>query len=72
MALIIMYDIPKTKNTLLVRVWRELQKLNATKVMDSVWQLEDNEINLEILKNLRNLINQGGGNAKIMKVFEFD
>ncbi|MEM5799655.1 MAG: hypothetical protein QXZ43_03235 [Candidatus Aenigmatarchaeota archaeon] len=72
MPLVIMYDIPKNKNTLLVRIWRELQKLNASKVVDSVWQLEDNEINLEILKNLRNLINQGGGDAKIMRVFEFD
>jgi len=72
MQLIIVYDIPKSRNTLLVRIWRELRKIGAEKISGSVWSLEDNEINLEILKGIKNLVSQGGGNAKIMRVVEIE
>lgn len=68
----LIYDVPKTKNALMVRIWREFRKMNAEKIMDSVWSLEDNEINLEILKRIKDLINQSGGAAKLLKVVEIE
>ncbi len=68
----LIYDVPKTKNALMVRIWREFRKMDAEKIMDSVWTMEDNEINLEILKRIKDLINQNGGTAKLLRVVEIE
>jgi hypothetical protein len=70
--LLLAYDIPKTKSALLVRVWRELKRVGAKKISSSLWSLEDNEINLGILKNIKDMINRHGGDAKLLRVVEIE
>jgi len=72
MTLLIAYDIPKTKPHLSVKVWRELNRIEAKKISSSLWILEDNQNNLEKFKKIKELINQNGGEAKVMKVVEVE
>jgi len=64
--LMLVYDIPKGKNSLLVRTWRQLNKLKAEKYMDSIWFLSDNETNRLQLKRIKNIIIEGGGKAELI------
>jgi len=70
--LLLAYDIPRAKSALLVRVWRELRRLKAKKISSSLWSLEENEVNLGHLKNIKDMINRCGGDAKIMRVVEVE
>jgi hypothetical protein len=72
MAILIAYDIPKTKHHLSVKVWRELNRINAKKISSSLWILEDNQNNLDAFKKIKEIINQNGGNARVMKVLEIE
>ncbi|MFH8080670.1 MAG: hypothetical protein QXO84_02205 [Candidatus Aenigmatarchaeota archaeon] len=71
MTVLLIYDIPTTKKNLLVRVWRELKKIGAQKLVNSVWSVE-NEIQTEIITEIKNMILKAGGNAKIVRVVSID
>ncbi|MBU5689686.1 MAG: hypothetical protein QXM68_00800 [Candidatus Aenigmatarchaeota archaeon] len=70
--ILLVYDIPKTRNSLLVRIWRRLKKMNASKIMDSTWSIEDNDINFIVVKEIMNEIINAGGRAIIIRgeIFE--
>lgn len=66
-SILLIYDIPKSKNSLMVRVWRKLKKYNAIKIMDSTWSVEDNEINFVLMKEIMSEIKNFGGSAAIIR-----
>ncbi|MCS7134826.1 MAG: hypothetical protein N3E38_00325 [Candidatus Aenigmarchaeota archaeon] len=67
MTFLLIYDIPRNKNALLVRVWRKLKKMDAKKITNSVWSVEDDE-KITAFHEIKEAINKAGGEAKIMKV----
>ncbi|MCX8178536.1 MAG: hypothetical protein N3D75_01750 [Candidatus Aenigmarchaeota archaeon] len=66
-SILLIYDIPKAKNSLMVRVWRKLKRYNAIKIMDSTWSIEDNEINFMMVKEIMEDIKNSGGSAAIIR-----
>lgn len=67
MTFLLIYDIPRNKSALLVRVWRRLKKMDAKKITNSVWSVEDDE-KIAAFHEIKEAINKAGGEAKIMKV----
>lgn len=64
--LALVFDIPKEKNALRVRTWRELQRINAKLKFRSLWSLTNNKRNLSDFKYIRNDIRKNGGRAEIL------
>jgi len=60
---IIIYDIPREKKSLLVKINRMLHNINAEKIQHSVWQSDD----MDQLKIIANIIRQEGGEARILE-----
>jgi len=60
---IFIFDIPKKENTVKVRVWRDLIKINAKKIQHSVWKSDD----LKNLIEIANFIKKSGGHAMILE-----
>jgi hypothetical protein len=57
------FDIPKESNTLRVRIFRNLIKLNAKLIHHSLWKSE----NLKELMSIANEIKRNGGTARILE-----
>ncbi|MCM8782001.1 MAG: hypothetical protein NC828_03000 [Candidatus Omnitrophica bacterium] len=60
---IIIYDIPRDRKALLVKINRALHAINAEKIQHSVWQSSD----IDQLKIIAGLIKQEGGVARILE-----
>jgi len=60
---IFIFDIPKKENTIKVKVWRDLKKMNAKKVQHSVWKSDD----LKGFIDIANFIKKSGGHAIILE-----
>jgi hypothetical protein len=65
-VLALIFDIPKEKNTLRVKTWRELQRLEAELKFRSLWVLPNTKRNLSDFKYLRNEIEKSGGKAEVL------
>ena len=63
MKYLIIYDIPREKKSLLVKVNRALRCTRAEKIQHSVWESE----NLSVLKRIANEIKREGGTANILE-----
>jgi hypothetical protein len=61
---IIIYDIPREKKSLLVKINRILHAINAEKIQHSIWQSSD----IDQLKIIANLIREEGGEARVLEV----
>ncbi|MCD6403474.1 MAG: hypothetical protein J7K98_04070, partial [Candidatus Aenigmarchaeota archaeon] len=60
---VLSFDLPRNMNTLRVRVFRKLKRINATKVHDSLWSAND----LQGLIEIALLIKRFGGSARILE-----
>ncbi|MDI6806313.1 MAG: hypothetical protein QMD14_00665 [Candidatus Aenigmarchaeota archaeon] len=63
MSYIILFDIPRNMGYLQVKINRLLHSINAQLIQHSVWESED----LNVLKQVSNLIKEGGGKAIILE-----
>ena len=63
MKYIIIYDMPREKKSLLVKINRALKSIKAEKIQHSVWESE----NLSKLKDIANIIKEEGGKALILQ-----
>lgn len=57
------FDIPKESNTLRVRIFRDLTKLDAKLIHHSLWKSQ----NLKELMSIANEIKKNGGTARILE-----
>ena len=62
----LVFDIPKEKNALRVRTWRELQRIEAELKFRSLWLLPNDKRNLSDLKVIRNDIRKNGGKSEVL------
>lgn len=60
------FDIPVSKASFRVKVWRELKKMRADQKMRSYWSLPYTEGNLLDFKRLGKDIVKNGGQAEIL------
>jgi len=60
---VLIYDLPKGKSYLRVRINRKLHGIRATKLQDSVWQASDVQSLIEIAE----LINTNEGKAIVIE-----
>jgi hypothetical protein len=60
---ILIYDIPRNLNKIEVKVWRDLQKINAKMVHHSTWKSDD----LKSLIEIATFIKKSGGSASILE-----
>lgn len=60
---ILMFDIPKELNRVEVRVWRDLNKINAEKIQHSLWKSNK----LKELIDIATFIKNSGGTARILE-----
>jgi len=63
MKYIIIYDIPREKKVLQVRINRLLHRIKAKKIQHSVWESED----LESLRLISEKVKEANGKAIILK-----
>jgi len=70
--ILIAYDIPKTKSYLSIKFWGEFNRIKAQKISSSLWMLKNNQNNLETFKKIKEMINQSGGSARVMRVVEIE
>lgn len=60
---ILIFDIPKTRNTLKTQVWRELRRKNCSMVQFSIWKSDK----LSNLIEIARFIKKSGGAASILE-----
>jgi len=61
-----MFDIPRSMNTLRNRIHRRLLKYEIKKLQDSVWISENEEVLLELAKEIK----KSGAIARVLKFEE--
>jgi hypothetical protein len=62
----IAFDIPKSKASFRVKIWRELQKIGAEQRLGSHWILPLSGVNLRYIRKIAKEITSAGGNAEII------
>jgi Na+-translocating ferredoxin:NAD+ oxidoreductase RnfG subunit len=65
--LILVFDIPRKKAYLRVKVWRELTRVGAKLLYRSHWTLPYNGKNLIEMKKICEKIKKFGGKAEVIK-----
>lgn len=65
--LIFSFELPRTRASLRVKVWRQLKKLGAKYEINSFWSLEYSKENTGKLSNLAKEILENGGKAEILE-----
>ncbi len=60
---ILIFDIPKTKNTLKTQVWRELRRKKCNMIQFSIWKSDK----LNNLIEIARFIKKSGGSASILE-----
>jgi CRISPR/Cas system-associated endoribonuclease Cas2 len=63
MGYILLFDIPKEKKYLQVKVNRWLHKINAKRIQYSIWESED----IDQFKKIASLIKEMGGEAVLLQ-----
>ena len=65
--LVLVFDIPREKAYLRVKIWRKLQKFGAELRYGSHWTLPFNKENLANMKQICKEIRKSGGKAEVIK-----
>jgi CRISPR-associated endonuclease Cas2 len=63
MDYLIIYDLPREKSSLLVKINRELHKIGAERIQHSIWESKK----LDNLKDIAELIRDNGGEAMVLE-----
>ena len=66
MKYLLMFDIPRNKNTLRNRIHRRLVKNSIKKLQDSIWFSEDEELLIDLAKEIK----KSGASARVIKFEE--
>lgn len=61
--LILIFDVPRESVAVAVKVWRDLNKMNAKKLQHSVWKSSD----FQGLVEIASFIKKSGGEARILE-----
>jgi len=60
---VLIFDMPKKSHAHYVKIWRDLQKINAKMIHHSTWKSDD----LKSLIDIASFIKKSGGAASILE-----
>ncbi|MBU6411468.1 MAG: ChrB protein, partial [Verrucomicrobia bacterium] len=70
--LLLLYGLPTKRNAERVSLWRKLKKFGAVQLKSSAYVLPDNPANYERFQWLSKQIQDGGGEATLIRVAQIE